>query len=46
MTIGERIRFIRKQRNMTIDALAKSVGVTRQTISRYETGAIIEIPRN
>lgn len=46
MTVGERIRFIRKQRNMTIDALAKRVGVTRQTISRYETGSIAEIPRN
>ncbi|MDD5863451.1 MAG: helix-turn-helix transcriptional regulator [Firmicutes bacterium] len=46
MTIGERIRFIRKQKNMTIDALAKRIGVTRQTISRYETGAISEIPRS
>lgn len=46
MTIGERIRYIRKQRNMTIDTLAKSVGVTRQTISRYETGSISEVPRS
>lgn len=46
MTVGERIRYIRKQRNMTIDVLAKSVGVTRQTISRYETGSIAEIPRS
>ena len=46
MEVGERIRYIRKQRNMTIEALAKSVGVTRQTISRYETGSIAEIPRS
>lgn len=46
MKVGERIRYIRKQRNMTIEALAKSVGVTRQTISRYETGSIAEIPRS
>lgn len=46
MTIGERIRLLRKQADMTIDALAKKVGVTRQTISRYETGAIRDIPRS
>ncbi len=45
MDIGERIRFLRKQADMTIDALAAKVGVTRQTISRYETGAISDIPR-
>lgn len=44
MEIGERIRWLRKQRNMTIETLGRKVGVTRQTISRYETGAIEEIP--
>lgn len=46
MTVGERIRYIRKQRNMTIDSLAQKVGVTRQTISRYETGTISDIPKS
>lgn len=44
MEIGERIRWLRKQRNMTIENLASKVGVTRQTISRYENGVIIDIP--
>lgn len=46
MEIGERMRWLRKQQNMTIDSLAKRVGVTRQTISRYETGAIEDIPKS
>lgn len=46
MEIGERIRWLRKQRNMTIETLARKVGVTRQTISRYETGAIEDIPKS
>ncbi len=44
MNIGERIRWLRKQRNMTMAALGDAVGVTRQTISRYETSAIEDIP--
>lgn len=44
MQVGERIRWLRKQRNITIGSLANKVGVTRQTISRYETGAIEDIP--
>lgn len=46
MEVGERIRWLRKQRNMTIEHLASKVGVTRQTISRYETGAIEDIPKS
>lgn len=46
MQIGERIRWLRTQQCMTIATLADKVGVTRQTISRYETGAIEDIPKN
>lgn len=45
MDIGQRIRWLRKQKNMTIEELGKAVGVARQTISRYETGAIDRIPQ-
>lgn len=45
MEIGERIRWLRKSKNMNIEALAGIVGVTRQTISRYETGGIEDIPK-
>lgn len=46
MQIGERIRWLRTLQCMTIATLADKVGVTRQTISRYETGAIDDIPKN
>ena len=46
MELGERIRRLRKLHGMTIEALASKVGVTRQTISRYETGAIEDIPKS
>lgn len=45
MEIGERIRWLRKLKNMKIETLADIVGVTRQTISRYETGGIEDIPK-
>ncbi len=45
MDIGERIRWLRKMKDMTIGELSQKIGVTRQTVSRYETGAIGEIPR-
>ena len=44
MTIGERIRYLRIQKNMKIQELASAANVTRQTVSRYETGAIDTIP--
>lgn len=43
-TIGERIRTARKKQNMTLDELAKKVGTSKQTIQRYETGIINNIP--
>ena len=44
MTIGSRIRYCREKSNMTLEELAKIVGVSRQTLSRYETGVINTIP--
>lgn len=36
--IGENIRILRTEQNMTQDALAEALFVTRQTVSNYETG--------
>lgn len=36
--VGKNIRLIRKQQNMTQDALAELLYVSRQTVSNYETG--------
>lgn len=43
MTIGENIRTKRKQKGMTLEELSHFVGVSRQTISRYENN-IIAVP--
>ena len=36
--IGENIQFLRKEKNMTQEALAEGVGVSRQTIAKWESG--------
>lgn len=42
--IGDRIRKRRKQLGMTLETLASNVGTSKQTIQRYETGIIQNIP--
>ena len=37
MTLGERLYQYRKNVNLSQDTLAEKVGVTRQTISKWET---------
>ena len=44
MTIGERIKYLREQYNMTLDSVAKYIGVGRSTVFRYETGEVTNIP--
>lgn len=44
MTIGENTKAARLRKGMTLEALSKIVGVSRQTLSRYETGVIPNIP--
>lgn len=44
MTIGNRIKQKREERRMTLDEVAKKVGITRQTIQKYESGVISNIP--
>lgn len=44
--IGNRIKYARGLRDVTLDDIAKKVGVAKSTIQRYETGKItaIKIP--
>ncbi|MCI9542495.1 MAG: helix-turn-helix transcriptional regulator [Lachnospiraceae bacterium] len=44
--IGNRIKYARELRNVTLDYVAQKVGVTKSTVQRYENGKInsIKIP--
>lgn len=44
MTIGEKIKELRLASNLTQEELAKAANTTKQTIHKYETGIISNIP--
>jgi repressor LexA len=44
--ISEKIKKLRKEKRMTLEALAAAVGTSKQTIHRYESGAISNIPHD
>lgn len=44
MTVGHRIRAARESAKMTQDELGALCGTTKQTIFKYETGVITNIP--
>lgn len=44
MTVGEKIRDLRQQREMTLKELAKAAHTSFQTIYKYENGIITNIP--
>lgn len=44
MSVGDNIRRIRKSKDMTLEEVGNKVGLPRQTIQRYESGAIRNIP--
>ena len=44
MTIGNRIKNLRVQRNLSQSELAEMIGTIKQTIYKYETGIITNIP--
>lgn len=46
MKRNERIRYLRKTNKMTQDELAAKLETTKQTIYKYETGAVTNIPSN
>lgn len=43
-TAGERIRELRLQNKMTLDDVARQLGVGRQAIYKYEQGTVTNIP--
>jgi len=43
-TIGDRVREARKELGVTLEEVANKVGVSRQTLSRYENSIITNIP--
>ena len=44
MTLAERLRLQREQHRMTLEEVAKQIGVSRQTVFKYENGIITNIP--
>lgn len=44
MNIGERIKSLRDQKNVTQTELAEMIGTTKQNIYKYENGIITNIP--
>lgn len=42
--ISEKLKEMRKAKGYTLDMLAEAIGTSKQTISRYESGAITNIP--
>ena len=44
MTIGDRIKARRLELNLTLEDVGKLVGVTRQTVQKYESGVVLSIP--
>ena len=43
-TTGERIRKLRLRRHLTLDDVAKYLGVGKQAIYKYEQGTVTNIP--
>lgn len=44
MTVGERIRTTRKRESISQTDLAQKMGVIKQTLYKYETGIVTNIP--
>ena len=45
VSFGDRLREIRKERNMSQDEFAQLLGTSKQVLSRYETGQRAQIGR-
>lgn len=44
MSIGEKLKKLREEQNLTLEEVGKRTGTTKQTIGRYENGEISNIP--
>ena len=43
LTITERLKDLRKERGLTLEALSKAVGISRSALGTYETGEFKDI---
>lgn len=46
MTVAERLKELRTEKKMSLDAVAKAIGVSRANIYKYEHGIIENVPRD
>ena len=46
MTMGERIRTLRKQHRMSMEELGSKIGVGKSAILKYENGTVENLPRS
>lgn len=46
MTVGEKIHYLRAKNNMTMDDLARELGVQRSAINKYEKGIVVNLKRS
>ena len=46
MTLGEKIRDLRIKNNMTMDDLARLLGVQRSAVNKYEKGIVTNLRRS
>lgn len=44
MNVGQKLRFLREENNMTLEEVSKKLGIAKQTLYKYETGIITNIP--
>lgn len=43
-TIAQRLKYLRKSKNLTLEEVGKHIGVGKSTIQKYENGIIGNIP--
>lgn len=46
MTMGQRIRILRKEHKMSMEELGKHIGVGKSAILKYEKGDVENLPRS
>ena len=46
MTIGEKIHDLRVRNGMTMEDLAREIGVQRSAVNKYEKGLVINLKRS
>ena len=46
MTLGDKIRKLRLENNMSMDDLASCLGVQRSAVNKYEKGIVVNLKRS